>query len=192
MALTAAEYNNRGYDTLKMLRSDGTVCDLLDGVSSAIKTIEIEHAEVHEGELYHFSGISAAIDPAASYALQFTTPASADIHLKAAYFSVTGAQKSQAEVQLSEGATLTGGTAGTAVNRNRQSTNVSTVTLKYGVTISNAGTILDNGSFGGTNGGEDGRNTEMVLAKSTTYCFKGTNRSSGAATISFYIEWYEE
>lgn len=110
-------------------------------------------------------------------------------------FSISGLCAGDAMGYLYEGATVTGGTSITPINKNRASTTTSQGVALLNPTVSNTGTtilaqILIGGSgkkaSGGTVGGAD-----LILKGLTTYLFRLTNVNGTAHAAEIILEWYE-
>lgn len=111
-------------------------------------------------------------------------------------FSIMGLCAGDAMGYLYEGATVTGGTSITPINKNRSSTAVSQGVALLNPTVSSTGTtilsqILIGGSgkkaTGGTLGGAD-----LILKGLTTYLFRLTNVNGTAHAAEMILEWYEQ
>lgn len=188
-----ADYAEQPAVADKVLLSDNvTVKDRADDVQGAHVVIDVMHHQIHEGDAYSLSGLVADVAASGTTSFEIVTPADKDIHLKFVSASVTGSNKTAARAELLEGATTTGGSTATPRNRNRNSSNTSGCTCKSGVTVSNDGTKIDDGAFGGNIGGSDSRAYELILKRSTKYAFRLTNESSQQADMSFFALWYEE
>lgn len=141
---------------------------------------------------------STSLAAAATYGLTLTTPAAsvAYVHLRPALFSSSA---SYTKITLIEAPTFTPGTAGTPINRNRNSSRASACTYTFGATYASGGTVLDMTSVGsGGNpsartGGSTGADAEIVLKPSTTYFFLIDNPTGGATSTEIWnLFWYEE
>jgi hypothetical protein len=96
---------------------------------------------------------------------------------------------------LYEGATMTGGTAATAVKLNRNSTIASQTAITIGPTVSNVGTlVLKQILIGGTGkkagGGEVG-SSNLILSPLTSYLLRLTNVNGAAHAAELIVEWSE-
>ena len=105
-------------------------------------------------------------------------------------FNVTGS--GILSTYIYEGATVTGGSAITPFNNDRNSSKTSTLTLKGNPVITLAGTCIDSSKVGSgpKSGGDITRNEERILKQNTTYLYIFI---SGAASnvITFHGRWYE-
>ena len=154
-------------------------------MTNQLRTIEIEHHEIHEGE--SFSAVyQATKDDAETLDLQITTPATEYLH------SVLEASSTlEAEVALYEAPTTSGGTAVTAYNRNRNSQNVAAATVAHTPTVSAVGTLLAATTIGtGKSVGGNLRGiSEWILKPSTKYLLRITSGSNGNI-ITATLDWY--
>jgi hypothetical protein len=96
---------------------------------------------------------------------------------------------------LYESATLSGGTAATAVKLNRNSTIASQSAITIGPTVSNVGTlVLEQILIGGTGkkagGGEVG-SSNLILKPLTSYLIRLTNVNGTAHAAELIVEWAE-
>lgn len=105
------------------------------------------------------------------------------------------------ELHHFEGTEVTdAGTEVTAHNRRRASTRTPTTAVTHTPTISDDGTLLSSVFIAGgaglgpgtTQGGAVRPGLETILAPSTTYLLRATNRAGSAQQFSIEIEWYEE
>lgn len=159
----------------------------------SLSTIEFEHHEIHEGNHYFIAGYDT-LASAATIKFVVTTPASGTIEAHMT-FGITGS--SVFEMGVYEGLSgYLGGTALTAINNDRNSTNTSELTVVLdpsGLTYS--GTLIDSFKVGSSDKknpqiGEGTRDRELILKFGTIYLFEIT---SGAAdnVISYKGNWYE-
>jgi hypothetical protein len=98
---------------------------------------------------------------------------------------------------LLENVTATGGTAVTALNRNRLSANAAVFEIKKGATVTNAGTFLRLVGFPSsvtptTRVVQSGAETEeWILKNATTYAIEFKNLSADEKVIYADFTWYE-
>lgn len=160
-------------------------------------TISSDHAYIHKGIAFTFAGNTGSLAAGATYALSFTTPLTKTIHLRpTGFYSTANAM----ELRISEGATVTGGSAGTPWNRHRGINIPTKVLIGYGVTLSAEGTIIDY-EYAGSQGAGANRNggtgvpadEEIVLKPSTIYSIRIENIGATTASTGYYkLFWYEE
>ena len=96
---------------------------------------------------------------------------------------------------LYEGATMTGGTAATAVKLNRNSAIASQSAITIGPTVTNVGTlVLKQILIGGTGkkaGGGDVGSSNLILKPLTSYLIRLTNVNGSAHAAEVIVEWSE-
>ncbi len=171
----------------------------IDKFTGFLAQVTSDHSYIHDGIGYALSGASASISAAGTWVLSITTPASNDAYV---HFRPTGISSSANTLQMriAEGSTVTGGSAATPQNRNRNSKRKPLVTVATGVTLSAEGTILDYTQVGSgasasssRGGGGNGSDEEWVLKPSTVYSFRFENIGATTATVAYYsLFWYEE
>jgi hypothetical protein len=96
---------------------------------------------------------------------------------------------------LYEGATMTGGTAATAVKLNRNSDISSQSAITIGPTVTNVGTLVLKqillGGSGKKAGGGDIGSSNVILKPLTSYLIRLTNVNSTAHAAEVIVEWAE-
>ncbi|MCF7861162.1 hypothetical protein K9M79_02865 [Candidatus Woesearchaeota archaeon] len=182
--------------------ADGTEGNLISGINyesgksgidsstETLQTINYEHHEIHSGSHYNYCDYD--ITPLGSGdTIEFilTTPDTTTwTHFSFQVFSSTGAT-----IELYEGASgITGGTAITPRNNNRNHADSSTITLlKDPTAITSDGTRAA-GFLAGANrdGGSIERDKENVLKQNTIYLLRITSLAA-SNNISWCAEWYE-
>lgn len=158
-----------------------------DEVSGAVMVLDYAHHEIHEGDMYHVSG-TATKGIGESYDLLFVTPDTARwAHLVGVVIG-----SGETAVTFYEGGTITGGTAVTPYNRNRNSENTPTTLVYHTPSVSDPGTALFTGTFGAgsRSGGEAREFDEWVLKRNTKYLLRMTSAATGN-DLSWAINWYE-
>jgi len=163
-----------------------------------VTVIQSDHAYIHEGLGYIINVTTPSISAAGSYNITITTPAATAgfIHWRP---TNTGTTANMVLVEFYEGGTTTGGTAVSPINKNRNVSRNSIVSVSQGATITPT-TLLDIytvGAAGGTQsrsgGGSVGSLEEIVLKPSTTYTVRMTNIGTSTATTAYLTAfWYEE
>lgn len=181
--------------------SDNTYQPLrLDRSTNTIQTIDYAHHEIHAGThffLADYSTIGSGIG--SSIFLGVTTPNTSKwAHLLG---WINGMLIT--EITFYEGATISGGTAVTALNSNRNSSIASDLLLYSQPVISGAsptsGTTIYRSKFGLSTGGGAttvsmgggvSRDDEIILRSGTSYLFQITSATPGN-TIDYEFVWYE-
>ena len=183
------------------MKSNGTIINFADAserLTSAIRTIETEHAYIHEG-IFFESYNKFTLAAGATKVVTIKPAAGTYLHYRPTNL-VTSADK--VTIEFYEGATVTAatGTAVTPSNHNRNSTLASKVTLLDAPTVTVNGTkfaqVYMPGATGtgstrtGQSAGTSG--SEWVFKPNTVYMVKVTNGSSGSNDIQINFQWYEE
>lgn len=167
-----------------------------DETTGAALVIDTVHHEVHEGEMFHASYTNGSVSNGASVDVLLVTGATVETHVS---WEVFGG--GQVTVYLYEGATTSAnGTAVSAYNMKRDSTNEPGGVVTHTPTVTDTGSVaLVNGRIlpGGTSnqtrvGGGIRSGAEWILAPDTLYLMRATNTSGGTIAINVALEWYEE
>lgn len=112
-------------------------------------------------------------------------------------FSIKGLSDGDAVGYLYEGASVTGGSAMTIINKNRASTKTSQAVALLNPTVTSLGTpILQEILLGGTGkkgGGDDTGNGNIILKGLTTYLFRLTNQdqNNNPHASEIILNWIE-
>jgi hypothetical protein len=156
-------------------------------------TVDINHLRLQEGRAF-------AVGVLRSFSNKLPAGQSIDIAMAFASgvtpsISIFGLCAGDAEGYLYEGAVVTGGTAVTAVNKNRDSANTSQSAILVGPTVTSLGTmilgqILIGGSGKKASGG-DLSSSDLILNDLTTYLFRLTNINGTSHAAEIILEWYE-
>lgn len=183
------------------MKSDGTIINFADAserLTSAIRTIETEHAYIHEG-IFFESYNKFTLAAGATRVITIKPATGTYLHYRPTNL-VTSADK--VTIEFYEGATVTAatGTAVTPSNHDRNSTLASKVTLLDAPTVTVNGTKFAQVYMPGATGIGSTRsgasagvsNSEWVLKPDTVYMIRVTNGSSGSNDIQVNFQWYEE
>ena len=179
---------------VQLVDAGGTLVGV-DDIVHSLQVIDVLHHEIHEGNTFFISFKTANAAPIADdAALIFAiTTGTKTLHVVS-----NGASGGDAEKEILEGATITGGAATTVFNRDRTSTAVTNVAaVVLNPTVNTDGTRIDHqfipgGTGGQTVGGSGGTRNEWIFKPSTVYVVRLTNRAGTAQPASLAIEWYEE
>jgi hypothetical protein len=165
------------------------------GADAPVIMVDVNHQRNHDGRGYYAYKLapdSAPLASAASINIVLASPSGVFPHV-----TVYGMCLGDAELYIYEGASTTGGTAFTPINRNRNYavSNVSQVAMVINPTVTSVGTEIDaqiipGGSGKKSTGGAAG-SLEYVLKPLTNYLFRLTNVNGTAHAASLQIEWYE-
>jgi hypothetical protein len=159
--------------------------------------ISSDHAYIHRGIAFSFLGNTGSLAAGATYSISFKTPANRTSHFRPVGFYATA---NAMELRIAEKSTVTGGTAGTPINRNRVSPQNPFVTISIGITLSAEGSVVD-AFYAGTQGaGSSGTgglgvpaDEEMVLLRDETYSIRIANIGATTASTGYFrLFWYEE
>ncbi len=169
---------------------NGNIISIKTSLNS-LRSIEHEHAEVHEGHMWSY--VSSVTASTSGYKWLITVPASSEgyVHINFVANCITSAKFELFETSPSS----TTGSALTILNNYRPSTETSKVTLRGGVTTSTSGLSRIYFMTVGANnnktrvGGEIKQGSEYVLKPATNYLWKATPLSS-AALVTFGFEYY--
>jgi len=168
---------------------------MVEGLTKFMAVISSDHAYIHDGIAYTAIVDSGSIS--AAYDIAFTTPTVASG--KFIHWRPIGATTSADYVSatLREGDSYTSGSAVTPINRNRLSSNTTTMqTFVKNATVDPSGTILQQTGIGTSGnpasqaGGGAGADEELVLKQDTDYVL--TLVPDGATTCLLSLFWYEE
>ena len=181
-------------DTNNVIRTSNTdLTSAVDSTTTALKTIDYAHSEVHSGSSYVVCDVQSVSTTTMKW--QITTPNSTKYSHMVFDIECTG----EAYVLVTEGSDRTDGTALVEINRNRVGTpsvagTIVTRTPTGGAT-DGATTIMARrvGATGVGNktlsgGGNRGLN-EYVLKPNTKYVVSVTTYA--AVFVSFCVDWYE-
>jgi len=167
---------------------------IIDDITNAQVTISYPHHEIHEGDHYYIEGW-AELDANDSLFVKMVAP---DTTIWAHFDWIiegTGITITTLNEDVSGG--MTGGSEVTPLNSNRNSSNVSIMTITSGVTnATNMGTLIANTKFGLATsprraiGGGSGRENEIILKQNTTYLRTFISETDDNF-ISFKAMWYE-
>ncbi len=166
---------------------------VLVGVDDPLPQIDYGAQKLRDGKIY---GVGVVYD----FAAPLADGASIDIGIAwnagvTPTVSFFGLCAGDAMGYLYESATMTGGTAATAVKLNRNSTIASQSAITVGPTVSNVGTlVLQQILIGGTGkragGGEVG-SSNLILKPLTSYLIRLTNVNGTAHAAELIVEWSE-
>jgi hypothetical protein len=168
---------------------------VIAGADAPLITIDINHQRNHDGRAFFAYKIhkeSAPLAANASIDIAIASPAGVYPHV-----NVEALCLGDAELYIYEGASASGGTAFTPINRNRNFavSNQSQVAMVINPTVTSVGTELDAqllpGGSGKKSGGGEVGSLEYVLKPLTTYLFRLTNVNGTAHAAHLALEWYE-
>lgn len=170
---------------------DGT--SVLSGADAPLIMVDVNHQRNHDGRAW----VAWRLYPASA---KLAAAASCDIVLAAGpnirpHITIDALLMGDAELYIYEGATSTGGTAFTPINRNRNYTTSSNVAMVINPTVTSTGTLIDAqflpGGVGKKSGGGDAQSLELVLKPLTNYLVRMTNVNGTDHAGHLQLEWYE-
>lgn len=166
----------------------------IDSTSSSTIVINHDHHEIHEGDAY-YTIYSALKDSTATIEVRIATPnTTAWAHM---VIEIDAAIAATAELWEATTKTDVVGNRLTPVNRNRNSSNTSALTICHTPAGSeSAGATLTQyigaSAVGGrvAEGGGASSRHEFILKQNTAYLLRATSRADGNA-LSIILDWYE-
>jgi len=168
---------------------------VISGADAPVIMVDVNHQRNHDGRgyfAYKIAPDSAPLASGASINIVLASPSGVFPHV-----TVHGVCLGDAELHIYEGASTTGGTAFTPINRNRNYavSNVSEVAMVINPTVTSVGTEIDAqiipGGTGKKSSGGAAGSLEYVLKPLTNYLFRLTNVNGSAHAASLQLEWYE-
>jgi hypothetical protein len=174
---------------------DGTTTVIIDSIVSALRIIDVEHAEIHAENHYTCGDYDDNVDTGTSKYWHLITPdTAARIHL-----TLKVKSSKNGLLEFFENPTTTdNGTSLTCFNSDRNSANTTTLAAYYDPTVSVDGTRIDPEVMGtdgaapvGDSGGFSIRSNEIVLKQNEQYLVKYTTQTSDNR-VSLRLEFYEE
>ena len=179
--------------TLAQKNNSGTY--VVAGADAPLISVDVNHQRNHDGRAffaYKMYPDSAPLAAGASLDIAFAAPAGVFPHM-----TIDAMCLGDAEFYIYEGATATGGTSFTPVNRNRNYavSNPSQIAMIVSPTVTSVGNELDAQVIAGGSGKKSGGGTsgslEYVLKPLTTYLFRLTNVNGTSHAAHMQLEWYE-
>ena len=169
--------------------------NVVSGADAPVITVDVNHQRNHDGRAFYAYKIAPDSAPLASLAsidIVMASPAGVFPHVM-----VDGMCLGDAELYFYEGASTTGGTLFTPINRNRNYaiSNPSQVAMVINPTVNSTGTEIDAqivpGGTGKKSAGSTAGTLEYVLKPLTNYLFRLTNVNGTAHAAFLTLEWYE-
>lgn len=160
------------------------------GSDYGLPMLDINHLRLHEGRAFSAYRYVADLAAGANLDIVVTSNVGTSPHFIA---QISCSQN--ALVRWYEGATASGGTIFTPINRNRESINISQTGVLISPTVSATGTEfhLEYLSAGDSKKaqGSGAYSYEYVLQDNVSYLFRLSNIGSGAAATYVSLDWYE-
>ena len=168
---------------------------VISGADAPVIMVDVNHQRNHDGRAffaYKIAPDSAPLAASASINIVLASPSGVYPHV-----TVEAICLGDAELYIYEGASTTGGTSFTPINRNRNYSvsNPSDVAMVINPTVTSVGTEIDAqiipGGAGKKSSGGAAGSLEYVLKPLTNYLFRLTNVNGTAHAASLNLEWYE-
>jgi len=157
-----------------------------------VNSVGWEHVKIHQGKMFYASYLGTALADGGTAQVWFA------VGSQTAHVLIEGKAGGKAWGYLIEGGTVSGGTAITAYNQNRESAAVPESALKHTPTVGGGGvTLLSEYIPGGgatpvsASAGQARTNSEWLLAANTDYVVRIINASGGAQPVQISLQWYE-
>lgn len=164
-----------------------------DSVHDALRVIDVLHHQTHNGRVFQASAISAAVANNDVFEFLLRTDDTRYCHLRAQLMAA-----GDAYLHIFESPTSSAdGSAVSAVNKNRLSSESAKLSVFSGPTVTVDGTQLHEefvpGGHGNQGSGGRANFEEFVLKRDVTdYLTRATNKSGGAADLGLLLlTWYE-
>lgn len=162
----------------------------IDASTLGLQVIEYEHHEIHSGSFYR-AGFQKDVANGGTAILAITTPDTG----KWLHFRPAVDCELEATIKIYENPTsVTGGTAVTPRNANRNSANTSGATVVSDPTVNLTGAVtLGNVILGSgrSTGGNSEAGYEWILKQNETYVVHVTNNTTNPNQINIRCQWYE-
>jgi hypothetical protein len=164
----------------------------IDESTGHLVVVDSVHHWVHEGKVFQADFVGEGIADDGSIEILLKIPAGIDIHMS--YRALAGGD---ARFAIFEGPTITDdGTAIIRPNRNRQSSNVTTMTAFHTPTTTDDGTQLNDIFIpGGSGGNATGGNAEVfakwILKADENYLLRFTNIAGSAKNLGLQVDWFD-
>lgn len=176
------------------------ISGMVEKFTGFLSTISSDHNYIHAGKGFSLIN-TATINDGVTLKFSFTTPnVRADSTKKYIHWRPAGISTSAAGLgyRLYEASTnISGGSVVTPVNRNRDSSKKSQMTIYQGATATE-GTLIQSMNFGtsgnpvAASGGSGGADHELVLAPNTAYTISLVNLGGANSSVTWDFFWYEE
>ena len=161
----------------------------IDEVSGAVKFIDLEHHEIHEGDRFYVKNW-LDITGAVNQDFLFVTPPTTKI--ANATWEIAG--EAEFTITLYEGATVSNnGTPLAVFNHNRNSSKTPGVLAFSGPTVVSTGTQIWAGKIGSVKTATEARmrEGEMMAKSGTNYLFRISHPAAGTEWLDYLFDWYE-
>jgi len=168
---------------------------VIAGADAPVIVVDVNHQRNHDGRAffaYKLAPDSAPLATGSSIDIVLASPSGVFPHM-----TVDAMCLGDAELYVYEGASTSGGTSFTPINRNRNYaiSNPSQIAMVINPTVTSVGVEIDAqlipGGAGKKSGGGSAGSLEYVLKPLTNYLFRLTNVNLTSHAASLQLEWYE-
>lgn len=195
MAVFPKPHKLKIYDDPDLDRQIEEICFILrkvmniDNNSQALITIASDHHEIHEGHSFVIHDFADVTGAGTTFDIRIVTPDTTTL----AHMGFNFSSGDEFTYALYEGATLSGGTAFTPHNADRNSAQTSVLTITSSPTVTAVGTHLISWKTGTGNktGGLGASRNEMLMKRNTTYLLRITRVPAGTGWAEYSMNWYE-
>lgn len=176
-----------------VILSDGVNTVEVDPDIGGLLVTPIEHNLVSDGVMFSTFHSFLNVASATSKWVLFKTPVMYKAHVRFRFMS-----EAKIDYYVYENATLTGnGTAISTFDMNRETHNASNCLCYHTPTITNSGTMIDNGMIGtsgwlGDTGGSISQMADWIFRHDLNYLIGANNNDANAKDIVIQIVWFEE
>ena len=193
LSLDAIELNQTdGTQKAKIYSSNGGDINPVSSTTGAIKTIEYEHHEIHQGDHFFINNFMAL---GVDQSLVYTFIASATAKWAHVQFKLQAIGTMESYIYENAVVNVAGSVV-TPINNNRNSLNASTLVVRTGDTFTGNGNQISASKFGsGTNpsnrlAGNSSRSDEIILKQGAIYRIVFTSKIA-SNVIDYSFTWYE-
>jgi hypothetical protein len=163
------------------------------GSDYGLPILDINHLRMHEGRAfnaYKYYPPNAGLAAGASLNMVFTTNVGTSAHV-----TIQTSCSQDCEIAWFEGASASGGTIFTPINRNRESTRISQAGILVNPTVTATGTEFHREYISAGNSkkaaGSGAFSLEYIFQDNVSYMIRMTNVGNGSATAYLSLDWYE-
>ncbi len=161
-----------------------------DSINNGLSVIDTAHLKIHDGEFFSHSN-KHSVSSGNSFDILIKIPSNVTPHLRYGY----SVENAPGDLFLYEAPTTTADGSQLVVRCvNRNSSNISGVTIFSSPTVTDVGTILQYNFMSGSffsGGSTESLIIEWILKPNTNYLIRYTNNSIGTSDLSHSVIWYE-
>lgn len=163
---------------------------LLDEITGAVKFVNYDHHELHEGNRFYVKGWQDVTGAGTNLDFLFVTPDT----LKWAHAIWVLAGEAEYTMNLYEGTvTSNNGTPVAIFNHNRNSSKTPGIQAFSAPTVTGLGTLIWTAKIGSMKDATEERQKtgEMIARQNTKYLFRLTKAAAGTEWVDYDFDWYE-